>query len=1659
MLTSSSQKLENKDSVCLSNKPLSSIDDLKEFKIPSSLQAPLDNLLKTWLPNANLKIKSHAFPMTYEIGDDGTILEFSEEKVGYDFFIYKKEDKLIALPKLAILHANWNLNLKEILPQSIIDIYTSIGIKFIRLHIEGNSSYFYSKFLINKIAIFGINIDSLEIGLKTEFLSDHAKIFLGMKIKYHGLTLEGILFDKNLVLKGECEKPTETLDNFIKEFAGVELPEWLITKTQIISKITGEISPFDKVFSFEIHINDIDIFSLDEKFSVVLKGIHCKIDNSSDQTHKINISISGQLIIGPCAADFSWSNNETASNYARGKIKNENINQLIGYFIKEINIKDFKPEFKSDLNYTLSENKMEIFTENFSIQASKADDSKWHYTVEYQENIGNLSEIIKLLPDFIQPIISQIKVKLYYSTKAKLFSGAIKIPLHEIKEIKSILGDNQFYLPLEITKKEKWELIVGDIKLPQEINFLGLTLKNSKFNFNHSALNFNSELHLGLTKALKGCLAIGKNSIAGSFDLGVKIAILGVIIKKLSAKIKSDPALSISTEAEFRIEETELKDSKSGKLEVGITAGSIKSFKMYLEFALCLENLFKILINAKDRQKWNTVMEFLNKLLPFYIGPIKDPETINSINQSNYDELKNLLGSTNNQLICCVDLLEPSLKVAGEVNLADIFHGFIMVDMNLRSGLILIASIKPIDLFFGKIKIRKSNYISPDHKPPIELDAPVMYLRVPGWECLFNSNELNKFCFHGDACIDFFGLQCDASVDLNSQGFDFYLKTQFECPVFVSSGLIHVEGKKGRFSFELDTRITVFFSLINLTLLDVACKIAFMYQETESAWGIQASGNFALNILRLIDKNLCFKLTISNKDSQNLSALISAIPRLLSQMNLTDLDKPEYRDHTFMDSKSDSNLINNFRNQYFDLKMDDRFRERNIKLCLFRYLLRVNNPAEIIQAFKIINEIEGISESEITLEDPNKLLNFAISKLENKPLLTFCYLRFLESHLLIKSSLTEDESICRGLLKYYLGVMYAYKNVPMSKKIHEEMDQVVEDKNLKLTYLSSAELFRQAINYFNSSYEDFCRFGNNSLLYFLPLYQLWHFKDSIQSDQIEIFSHNIKSIIFKKENEDNEPFLVYAYPKILEKISPKKNRHEEIKISFIILIECFLKAINPIDFKINKEKITLKSKISTIDDNTRDSLIINILLEEKFLDKNILLYQAILKFYMNINDISQNDKFITDVDALVIKIKEGHFDPLLHEDYGYVLISNFYYKKAKFLLKQTPKDKISIQAEYKTLFDTALKCPIRERPIAHYSSTESILKEVYYPQEIMAHKYLHLIYLNNSFHDNCKEHKVMDQCQTCLSEANKQGIKYLKATYFTENRFKLNGQIIKPNDLNLIDFNTFLSRCNQKRLGGKLPSTFMKGMNTIRLLDEAQITLMEYSTIAKHEETRVLLAFQSCIFRIEICKFYMVAIRFNYLPAFFKLEKFLENFEITLNYNSALFKNLFDLLSNDKSGVENKDPIQKLMNLSEALENKGNRFFSSQFAKTRNNFFSGEITLNNLISPLRDELPSLTSDLDKISEIFSDFIKDLSKDITKTYEKMSESQKQEFHQIKSQSTIFRNDNKPTQKYLFWTEQPIVKVSGNRENREQTTQLRLQNLNKKGQNLESKSLVS
>lgn len=454
----------------------------------------------------------------------------------------------------------------------------------------------------------------------------------------------------------------------------------------------------------------------------------------------------------------------------------------------------------------------------------------------------------------------------------------------------------------------------------------------------------------------------------------------------------------------------------------------------------------------------------------------------------------------------------------------------------------------------------------------------------------------------------------------------------------------------------------------------------------------------------------------------------------------------------------------------------------------------------------------------------------------------------------------------------------------------------------------------------------------------------------------------------------------------------------------IVLINYFFNNTCRSDFKTQPAtKHTRCSTIKTLSDPPQGSEKISALLEFKSLDENISLYQKIVKFYTN--NQSRQEKYPEVIDSLLKDIKESKFEPILEQKYACNFVADLYYKKAVYFQNLSPKPQDNLK-ECINLFKQALE-EYKDQRIIHYypdSIQNNITINISYSPEIMAHKNLYEIYFQNSFHQECKDY-IDGECKPCLANANYHGMQYLKNSYFSIKKFKFNGAVINPHDLSLVKFDQFYKNCEDSS-GISLPDIFVPAINTIRLMKESLTVFNEFQNTTHHDQVRAILSLHAKVFQIEIYRFYKLALQCNYLPAFFELERFLDNYKLKLNYDDHVLNNNLYFPLDESPKTPDGYPVQKLIMFANILKENQIGFFSSKFTKNQNIKFLDDL-----------EVDSTTEVKPFLNCVHT--IKESGESINAIYAKMPELEKRELHQIKSQTTIFKSDDKPNTTYLLW----------------------------------------
>ncbi len=1065
---------------------------------------------------------------------------------------------------------------------------------------------------------------------------------------------------------------------------------------------------------------------------------------------------------------------------------------------------------------------------------------------------------------------------------------------------------------------------------------------------------------------------------------------------------------------------------------------------------LSVKQFAKILLSPRERDGYETMLEVLEKIFPVALEAVNDPYFMEAIQKSNYADLKNLAEKNKGRLVFSVDIPAILASISGQINIGDIIVAFIMLDISLKSGLTLIGGIKPIHLFNGLIQVKRSTQMTnlpEEKKSPIDIDGPVIYARIPGWESLVTSEGFKDFRIHANAYIQFFEISVDAKLEMSTKGFELYFHPRLDFPLMLLDSLLHIKVNNEGFSFEMAAQLSLTIAALKLSLLTTKGKFKIVYNATSSENALNINCNLLLNCM---NKETSFKIDYSlpKEKCQTLSFLADNLLSLLSG-SLTK--NPALQDITSLtDDQSDAYLAKvtrDLQSRLFssETKTSEKIQIRNSKLCLLRCLLRINNGPQILQAFKLINDIEKIESDRVQflIDSPKYMLRTAIAALEKKPFMAFCYLRFLENNL--TNNLSKREI---GLIKYYLGIMYGNDDVPMSTKFITRWDKWVDHHYKFSYYRAPTESLKISIQLFIDS---FALLSENeekrySLVNILPIYQLW--------------KHRKSYYLYQKRGELSQKLTAFLFKEAddLEKKSHRKNIGEvnptqpEIKDVFLS------QALEKISYFFTDDKINSVSSISVKNLKIIFILLIQIVLylnKSVEVEKNIKVIEAlcenefkenILNSYRDIlrmaiynqkrhSDPSKGiseEKFMGEIIKNIGKYNQN-FDPLIG-DYYYLFNSPLlYYYYGYHLCDVKPEKGLALRIE-DCFLKSVTPVDVIRKTYHHPTGEEGdcleikVSNAVYYP----AYQQISNLYYKRALHE-LKSPELhppkSENCEECMSLSIEYNMKFLKKLFLSGEFIRINVSreemlISDPlTTVSVITFNQFYESPNSKfNL-----ATFKSGLVTVNILKIAEeIFSLNAKEILDNGLIKVI-SLQALMLRLEIFRFYLGLLCINFLPAFFEICRFIPKFKISPERLFKVFGIFLNLLHDYKSESSTKDNFP--LEIVDLLMNK--HVLSLTLKKISNKFFEEKITVAQLSEGLN--IDEMVLDL---SEEVSFNLKDLKTPLDKLrqgieneYEKLSNSQKEELYKTRIKTPLFSVPYaKDRNKYLFWEEESQYRKS-------------------------------
>ena len=1220
----------------------------QELKLPTVadfLVSPLSQLLNLFLPQSiKTEKSSQGQGIAIVINPYDIKLEIKKLDNTYQFSFFRQGGKDFSFPRLDRIKAIWNLDFEALLPAEITAIYNSLSISGIEFNYGTTESDLYTELKATKLSVFGLVIDEIIIPINIRFKVDKTQIFIAAIIKHRGLEIKGQLPSKlkDWKLSGEYKSPvSKNLTHVLEDFTGIQTPAWLKERFPAISTIKADIFPHAGTFEFilETGPKPWTLLNINQEPLISISDVKLQINRENGSTgKKIKIKLKGNINLKDQKIEFDLDNEKLSSMTIQGEIKKEFIQSLISQIlsgeykdasgVKESIMKILQDRI-TNLRFLVQFDRFEFSTDNFLINVykhaeDKYEESKWHYLIDYHLSSLELPlDLHKKLPDFITEIIKDIDLRFVYSSREiktpayrRGLSTILKVPLHKIPLIKSIIKQETCFLPILISYNQKQiEIKSEPMTLVDEIDLgLGkLTHVSMGFKLNPPGFDIHAKLQMGIFNsnfAADGSLSVKiPNEIKGSFTIPTEFQVLGLLINKLSIGVEyKSSSLSASLGAQFQIAERKNlsgKETKGGDVQCGFGVAGITSFKAKFSkgLDLTITEFAKILI-PPDKRENDKTLDVLKKIFPIALTPVNDEIFVNALKASTYDDLKELAIKNEGRILFSVDIQAISARISGQLNIADLFVAFIMLDLSLKRGLTLIGGVKPINLFDGLIQVKRSTQVdnsSEENKPPINIEGPVIYARIPGWESLFSSEGFNAFRIHANAFIQFFGMSIDAKLEINPSGLDVYFYTQLDFPLLLLNNLLRIQIDKKGFSFEMAAQLSLTIAALNWHMLTATAKFRVTY-----AAGISEQTAFQIKCDLLLktsntDKLFKFEYAIPRRDCQTISFLVDKLLSCLSDKVTSNKELSETKVTCITDDQTElylNNLIRGLQDILFDseIKISKPIQLRTTELCLLRCLLRINKSAQLLQAFKLISRIEKDNyKIESLIESKKSFLETAISRMENKPLISFCYFRILETDL--KDSISAYEN---GLIKYYLGIMYVNHDVPMARKFTTRWDQKVDHYYKFNYYLSNKELLNTGLSLFIESFDILNKKSRLTrlpepiqLFNLLPLYQLWL---NIKSDYFyqrridKSLPDNLINFLFKstkessKESKDKsmgqihhrslesyeDNFLQMAFSEIALYLPKIKNTNKISNLDFEIIFILLIQIV--IDRRINLDK-------------------------------------------------------------------------------------------------------------------------------------------------------------------------------------------------------------------------------------------------------------------------------------------------------------------------------------------------------------------------------------------------------------------------------------------------------------------------------------------------------
>lgn len=1085
------------------------------------------------------------------------------------FDLIKIDRSPIHLPDVEKIKNALNIDMYQFLPAKLMEVYKELTVSKLCL-VLGDKIFLYMELAIKNIKLFGIKFDEIKIPFRIieAETSETQSMQLGLALI---LSANGVIFSSELPdeLANWClsltYNPQQGEKDFIRELVK-DLPQWLINRLPNLKSMEGELFPNTGCFKISAAFEEYTIYSNDlvkikeSKFSIQRNG---QDKNPNNQAKEFIVEFSANLVIGDLVIPIRMNTNKGISASIDGEIKSKRLCEFmkkLPYKGKEkfrIKINQQLSKLNEKVTYSIDDKEIKFITNHLSIRMIKPEKNHAFVVVfEYFENkdLRNDKHAIKFknIEDgdgkgFLKTIFKNTPLDIWIrhvSHKVEsmgLVKGCtfiLRLPIHKMPVLDSVIK-HEFYIPVTLIKEQnkKMSIMPGQIQIAH-LDLGIATLENSTLSMDMSEKSFTfcGDLDISIAKitGVKLVASIPNKSFGLSCKLSCYIELLGLIIHSLNVNMAlSNGKLSGSVESEFSVEDCQ----NNGLLKIGLSpqGGGLRLIKARFPdgYTLSMKKALHILIPKKDHaQVSETINHALDIIFPYSFGPITEQDFINAIESSNHEEIKSIFREHPKALSITLDKEAVSFSLNAQIELMGQLKAFILAKFDLMNGGELVGSIKPFDIGGGLIRIKKSNHES--NCRVIDTGGPVLYIRVPGLKALSDLENLKDIRFHMNGNIVFFGLEMDAVINYKDSRFYLRVNPSIHLPVISYNAALEIIADTDTFIFSMCTFISFHIpecqvlgiTFPRMNFLSVTTELNIKYENLH----FEIKGKAKVVIFDLpvelkfdckLDRSDCetfekFLAALAREIAKNaVNILISVGEQLLNQLasKLVNVIKEGliYIGNEIVNVMNNlvEALVNFFDPDSYDKKA---LNIRNQKLALLRYLLRLNTEEKILQAFTLIHEIDqepipGCSGDCGINSFSMDILKKAVKYIENKPLKAFCYLRMIETQLILQPMTAQDYR-CLSLTRYFLGMLYLNHDVPMSSKYlrHKtDHDKYIDHTYNTDTYLCNIEIKDIAVEYLMQSYRDSIVVGKKltfsqepSEFSLLPMYQLF---------RLNVFNH------------------------------------------------------------------------------------------------------------------------------------------------------------------------------------------------------------------------------------------------------------------------------------------------------------------------------------------------------------------------------------------------------------------------------------------------------------------------------------------------------------------------------------------------------------------------